>query len=79
MLVAAVALIFASVLFWFGLVRSHWVAPGAFFAASGPVVATFSSEHDAAQIGIHLLTTLLLFYTAFAGGRLVADRAIGSR
>ncbi|MBN8912352.1 MAG: hypothetical protein J0H65_09920 [Rhizobiales bacterium] len=77
MLISTAALIFSSMLFWFGLIKSHWIAPAVFFAASGPVVATFSLEHDALRIAIHLLATLLLFYVAFACGRWAADRPLG--
>jgi len=75
MIILAAALLFAALLFWFGLVRSHWIAPAALFAASGPVVAAFSWNHDAIQIAMNLVATLLLFYTAFGCGRWAAENA----
>lgn len=75
MVILAAALISASLLFCLGLVRSHWVAPAALFAISGPVVAafSFSSRYDVDQIATHLVINLSLFYAAFAFGHWVAS------
>ena len=73
MIVLVASLLFAALLFWFGIIRSHWIAPAAVFAATGPVIAAFSWNHDAMRIGAHLLMNLSLFYVAFACGRWTAD------
>lgn len=72
MIILFVALAFASFLFWFGFVRSHWIAPAVLFASSGPVVGACSWNQDIPQIAINLLMTLLLIYAAFGCGRWAA-------
>ncbi|MCC7252128.1 hypothetical protein, partial [Hyphomicrobium sp.] len=74
MIVLTASLLFAALLFWFGLNRSHWIAPAALFTASGPAIAALSWSYDAMQITAHLLANLSLFYGAFACGRWAADR-----
>lgn len=76
MIILVAALLFAALLFWFGLIRSHWIAPAALFAASGPAIAAFSWNYDAMRITVHLLMNLSLFYAAFAFGRWAADRTV---
>lgn len=69
MLVAIVALLLALLLYWFGFVQSHWVAPAALFTASGPLVAALSWTYDTERVLAHLIANLALFYIAFALGR----------
>lgn len=73
-MIACTALLLAALLFWFGFVRSHWIAPAALFTASGPLVAALSWNYDLAQVAIHLAANLSLFYGAFALGRAMAGR-----
>lgn len=79
MIVMVTGLFFASVLFWFGLIKSDWIAPAALFGASAPVVAAFSWNYDAVRIAIHLLMTLLIFYAAFGCGRWASDSRADTR
>ncbi len=74
MIYLVAALLLAAVLFWLGLVRSHWVAPAVLFAESAPVVAALSWTQGFEQIAIYLVVNLALFYAAFALGRMAADR-----
>lgn len=73
MIVAVASLLFASLLFWFGLVRAHWIAPAVLFTASGPVIAAFSLDYDVIQVAGSLLMNLLLFL------RRVRLQSLGSR
>lgn len=66
-------LLFSALLFWFGLIRSHWIAPAVLLAASGPAIVAFSWNSDAVQVAMHLMASLLLFYAAFGCGRWAAD------
>jgi hypothetical protein len=77
-MIVLVALLVLTLLFWCGLIRSNWIAPAALFAASGPAIAAFSSNHDILRIAIHLMTNLVLFYAAFACGRWAADFSAGN-
>jgi len=81
MIVATTALLFAILLFWFGFVQSHAVAPVVLFAATAPVVAIFSSSQGPERIADHLIANIALFCAAFAlgrGARAWASRSSGS-
>lgn len=78
-IVLVAAGLLAALLFWFGLVKSHWVAPLTLFTASAPLVAALSWDQDALRILIHLAANLALFYAAFAIGRGIAGEHTSER
>lgn len=72
MVVTFAAVFAAMLLLWFGLVRSHWIAPAALFCATGPAVAAITWSDGIEHVAVHLLANLSLFYAAFALGRRIA-------
>lgn len=76
MIIATVALLLAILLFWFGFVQSHWVAPAALFTTSGPLVAALSWADSTERVIAHLIANLALFYIAFALGHWMGNHIL---